>query len=215
MPTPPRIHLAVFASGSGSNFQAIVEAVEAGALPLEVVLCLSDKPGAGVLGRAARKGIPTAVLAPGDFTDADAYERALLDVLERHRVTFIALAGYMKLIPAAVVRAFRGRMLNIHPALLPAFGGKGMYGLRVHRAVLDYGARWTGATVHLVDEHYDTGPVVLQEPVPVRQDDTPEALAARVLVVEHRLYPEALGLFAEGRVVLEGRRVRILDAPPD
>jgi phosphoribosylglycinamide formyltransferase-1 len=103
-------------------------------------------------------------------------------------------------------------MLNIHPALLPAFGGKGLYGKHVHQAVLDYGTRWTGATVHLVDEEYDTGPIVLQEPVPVSPDDTPETLAARVLQVEHRLYPEALCCFAEGRVTLDGRRVRIAEA---
>lgn len=208
-----RIRLAVFASGGGSNFEAIVEAVARGALPLEVALCLSDRPEAGVLGRARRRGIPTAILTPRAFADEGAYVAELLATLERRGVTFIALAGYLKLVPAPVVRAFHGRMLNVHPALLPAFGGKGMYGMRVHRAVLAYGVKWTGATVHLVDEAYDTGPIVAQEPVPVRDDDTPEALAARVLEVEHRIYPEALRFFAEGRVRVEGRRVRILDAP--
>ncbi len=211
--TPPQVRLAVFASGGGSNFEAIAEAADGGALPLDVVLCLSDKPGAGVLERARRRGIPTAVLSPGSFDDEAAYVDALMATLDRHGVTLIALAGYLKLIPAPVVRAFRERMLNIHPALLPAFGGKGMYGMRVHRAVLDYGVKWTGATVHLVDEAYDTGPIVAQEPVPVREDDTPETLAARVLEVEHRIYPEALRYVAEGRVRVEGRRVRILDAP--
>lgn len=209
------IRLAVFASGGGSNFQSIVDAVKAGTLPIEVALCLSDRPGAGALARAERHGIPTAVLSPGDYVDPAAYTADLLALLDRHGITFIALAGYLKHVPPEVVRAYRGRMLNIHPALLPAFGGKGMYGLRVHRAVLAYGARWTGATVHLVDEEYDTGPVVLQEPVPVADDDTPETLAARVLAVEHRLYPEALRLFAGGRVHVEGRRVRIRDAAPE
>src|SRR5690606_37912291 len=113
--------------------------------------------------------------------------------------------------PAEIVRKFHGRILNIHPALLPAFGGKGIYGRHVHQAVLDYGAKWTGVTVHLVDEEYDRGPIVLQEPVPVYQDDTPEILAARVLVNEHRLYPEAVRLYAENRVRIAWRRVYIDD----
>ncbi len=212
-PDPIRMKLAVFASGSGSNFQSILDARDAGRLPVDIVLCLSDNPGAGALERARLQAVPTVVLSPKAFdTEAD-YFPALLDVLRKHEVDFIALAGYMKHIPAEVVRAYRGRLLNIHPALLPAFGGKGMYGIRVHRAVLEYGCRWTGATVHLVDESYDTGPVVLQEPVPVEPGDTPERLAARVLVTEHRLYPEALRLFALGRVRVEGRRVSIDELP--
>ena len=152
------------------------------------------------------------MLAPGDFGAPEHYTEALLDLLDRHGIDFIALAGYMKKIPSTVVERFRGRMLNMHPALLPAFGGQGMYGRRVHEAVLAYGVRWTGATVHLVDEDYDTGPIVLQEPVPVRPDDTAATLAARVLEAEHRLYPEALRLFAEGRIRVEGRRVVIAEA---
>lgn len=205
------MRLAVFASGSGSNFEAIARAAQRGGLPATVALCLSNRPGAGVLERAARLGIPTETLDPGGFAEAASYTAALLKVLRRYDVTFIALAGYLKKIPPEVVSAFAGRIINVHPALLPAFGGRGMYGRRVHQAVLDYGVRWSGATVHLVDLEYDTGPIVLQEPVPVRQDDTPETLAARVLEVEHRLYPEALRLFAEGRVTLEGRKVVIDD----
>ncbi len=205
------MRLAVFASGGGTNFQAIVDAVERGEVPAAVALCLSNKADAGVLDRARRHHVPTAVLDRAAFATDDAYAAAMLERLAAHGVDFIALAGYMKKIPAAVVGAFHGRIVNVHPALLPAFGGKGMYGGRVHAAVLAHGVRWTGATVHLVDEDYDTGPIVLQEPVPVLPGDTPEALAARVLAVEHRLYPEALRLFAEGRIVLEGRLVRIRD----
>ena len=204
------MRLAVFASGGGTNFQAILDAVAAGRLPAEVVLCLSHRADAGALERARRHGVPTAVLSPEDAADAD----ALLGVLDRHGADFIALAGYMKKVPDAVVARYRGRMLNVHPALLPAFGGKGMYGRRVHEAVVAHGVRWTGATVHLVDEEYDTGPIVLQEPVPVRPGDTPEAVAARVLAVEHLLFPEALRLFAEGRVRIEGRHVFIDDDAP-
>ena len=206
------MRLAVFASGSGSNFEAIARAIERGALPARIALCLSNRSDAGVFERAARFGVPTETLRLADFpTEAD-YAAALLGLLLRHDVTFIALAGYLRKIPPEVVHAFSQRMINIHPALLPAFGGHGMYGHRVHQAALDYGVRWSGATVHLVDNDYDTGPIVLQEPVPVHAEDTPETLAARVLEAEHRLYPQALRLFAENRVAVEGRRVVIRDA---
>ena len=209
------MRLAVFASGGGTNFQAILNAVESGTLPITAALCLSNTPKAGALARAERHGVPTAVLDPRDFETEAPYVEALMGVLGEHGVNFIALAGYLRKIPAAVVSAFRGRMVNIHPALLPAFGGKGLYGRRVHEAVLAYGVRWTGATVHLVDEEYDTGPIVLQEPVPVMAGDTTDSLAARVLRVEHRLYPQALRLFAEGRVQIEGRIVQIKEAPTE
>lgn len=202
------LRLAVFASGGGTNFQAILDAIERGMLSAKAVLCVSNRSEAGALDRARRHDVPTAVLDP---SDAD-HETALLDALDAHAVDFIALAGYLRKIPSGVVARFRHRMTNIHPALLPAFGGKGMYGMHVHRAVIDYGARWSGATVHLVDESYDTGPIVLQEPVPVYPNDTADDLAARVLEVEHRLYPEALRLFAEGRIRCEGRTVFIKPA---
>ena len=203
----PSLRLAVFASGGGSNLQAILDAAEAGTLRAEVALVVADREAAGALDRARRHGVPAVVLRPADFADADAFGRALLGVLAEHGVTFVALAGYLRKIPDAVVRAFRHRIANVHPSLLPAFGGPGFYGRRVHEAALAHGVRWSGATVHLVDEAYDTGPIVLQEPVPVAPDDTPEALAARVLRAEHRLFPRALQLFSEGRVRVDGRRV--------
>lgn len=203
------MRLAVFASGGGSNLQAILDAVEAGTLRAEVALVVADRETAGALNRAERHGVPSVVLRPADFVDGETFGRALLEALEKHGVTFVALAGYLKKIPETVVRAYRHRIVNIHPSLLPAFGGPGFYGRRVHEAALEHGVRWSGATVHLVDEAYDTGPIVLQEPVPVEPGDTAETLAARVLAVEHRLYPEALRLFADGRVRLDGRHVRI------
>ncbi len=215
------MRLAVFASGGGTNFQAILDAIDAGDLPAEVACCVSNTPTAGALDRADRQDIPTAILTPSSFEAPAPFGRALLETLSVHDATFVALAGYMQKIPPAVVDEYRGRMTNIHPALLPAFGGQGMYGMHVHRAVLDYGVHWSGVTVHLVDEAYDHGPIVLQEPVPVYADDTPEALADRVRAVEHRLYPEALRLFAQGRVRQEGRTVWIDDPdhprriPPD
>ena len=205
------MRLAVFASGGGTNFQAILDAINRGTLPAKPVCCVSNAPDAGALDRAERADVPTAVVPPSDYDDPSAFGNALLDVLAEHDVSFVALAGYMIKVPTNVVDAYRGRMTNVHPALLPAFGGQGMYGMHVHEAVLDYGAHWSGVTVHLVDEEYDHGPIVLQEPVPVYPDDTPQVLADRVKTVEHRLYPEALRLFAQGRVHLNGRTVRIDD----
>lgn len=201
----------MFASGGGTNFQSILDAIEEGDLHAEAKLCVSNTPSAAALDRAKAADVPTAVIDPSDRTE-DAFARDLLDALDEHDVSFVALAGYLRKIPPAVVDQYRGRILNVHPALLPAFGGRGMYGMHVHRAVVDYGVHWTGATIHLVDEEYDHGPIVLQEPVPVFADDTPEDVAARVLPVEHRLYPDALQLFADGRVDVDGRTVRIRDA---
>lgn len=208
---PDPFRIAVFASGGGSNFQSIIDAAEDGWIPADVALCVSDRASAGALERASVAGIPSAVIEPGD--DAERFADALLDLLRDHDISFVALAGYLRKIPPRVVEAFRGRMVNIHPSLLPAFGGHGMYGMHVHQAVVDYGVRWTGVTVHLVDEAYDHGPVVLQEPVPVFAGDRPEDVAARVLNVEHRLYPTALRLFASGRVHVDGRTVRFDDVP--
>jgi len=209
------LNVAVFASGRGSNFQSILAAVERGELDTNVVLCLSDRESAGALVRATKHGIPTSVIHPRDYRNDEEYADALGRVLERHGVDFIALAGYLKKIPTEIIRMFKHRIINIHPALLPAFGGIGMYGRRVHEAVLEYGVHWTGATVHVVEEEYDTGPIVLQEAVPVFPDDSPDDVADRVLEVEHRLYPAALRLFAQNRIQIEGRRVRILDMQGD
>ncbi len=205
------MRLAVFASGEGSNFQSIVDAAESGALKARVVLCVSNNPSAGVLDRATKSKIPVLVLNPSEFSDPDGYTSSLRAKLIEFETDFIALAGYMKMIPAEIVNEYSDHIVNIHPALLPAFGGPGMYGRRVHQAVLESGADESGATVHLVDEEYDTGPIVLQESVPVRPEDTPDSLAARVLKVEHRIYPRALALFEENRVKIDGRNVTILE----
>ncbi len=185
------MRLAVFASGSGSNLQAILDS---GAF--NVVLCLSNTDRAGALARAQTHGVESVVLNPDGFAEESAYTAALLGLLRKHAVDTIALAGYLRKIPAPVVAAYRHRIVNIHPALLPAFGGKGLYGRRVHEAVLRAGMRQSGATVHYVDEEYDTGGIILQEAVPVYPEDTPETLARRVLELEHRLYPKALRLVA-------------------
>lgn len=177
--------IAVCVSGRGSNLLALHAAL-AGDPDARIVLVLSDRPDAPALARAAEHGI-RAVALP-DHRDAAAW----LAELQQARIDLVVLAGYLKHVPDAVVAAFRGRILNVHPSLLPAFGGPGMYGMRVHRAVLESGASESGATVHLVDEVYDRGPVLAQGRVPVLPGDTPETLAARVLTVEHRLLPAAV-----------------------
>ena len=207
------MRLAVFASGGGSNLGAILDQQSQGLLDIEIVLVVSNKAGTGALSRAQAKGIPAHVVNP-DTDSEEAYLDRLDTLFTSHGVNFIALAGYLKKIPLKLVQIARGRMLNIHPALLPAFGGPGMYGKHIHRAAIDYGVRWSGVTVHLVEAEYDTGPVVLQEPVPVLQGDTPETLAQRILAVEHRLLPEALRLFARGDVSVSGREVYIKDYVP-
>src|SRR5688500_2851674 len=196
------MRIAVAISGRGSNLEALLRALGPGA-PAEIVLVVSDRADAAGLGHARGRNIPVRVLPhPGD---ADEW----LQALRAHRVDLLVLAGYLKLVPSAGVAAFDGRIINTHPSLVPAFGGKGMYGRRVHEAVLAGGVPETGVTVHLVDEAYDRGAVLAQSRVPVLKDDTPERLAARVLEAEHRLLPAAvLAAAAAGKpVVLEQSRV--------
>ena len=176
------LRVAVAVSGRGSNLEALLRALGTDA-PARVVLVVSNRADAAALDRAREHGVPAEVLA--NPTDAAEW----LELLARHRVDLLVLAGYLKLVPASVIARYRDRILNIHPALLPAFGGRGMYGHHVHEAVLASGARESGATVHLVDEVYDRGRILAQARVPVLRGDTPETLAARVLGVEHRLLP--------------------------
>lgn len=203
------LNLAVFASGGGTNLQAIIDAIASGRLQACIRVVISNHPEAGALDRARRHGIPALHLARDQFPTAEAFAAQLLTVLTDDQVELIVLAGYLRKLPPWVVQAYRNRVLNIHPALLPCFGGKGMYGLRVHEAVIAAGVKVSGVTIHLCDEEYDHGPIVAQRAVPVLDDDTPESLAARVLAVEHQLYPDAVQLFAEGRVRVEGGRVVI------
>ena len=205
-----RLHISVFASGRGSNFQALLQAIEEKKIPnADIVLVLSNNSDAGALEVARAHNIPAVHLSQKQFATEAEFNRKLLQTLEDHHANFIALAGYMKRIDPALIQRYRNRMINIHPALLPAFGGKGMYGLHVHEAVIASGTKITGATVHIVDEKYDHGPIVLQSTVGVEDRDTPETLASRVLEVEHQLYPEAVRLFAEGKINVNGSRVYI------
>ena len=196
-----RRRIAVLASGGGSNLQAIIDHLDARGERRDgdVVLVASGKDTAGALERARRARIATAVTTSA----------ALGSLLDEHRIELVVLAGYLSLVPEEVTARWAGRMLNVHPALLPAFGGHGLYGARVHRAVLESGARLSGATVHFVDAHYDRGPIVAQWPVPVLDGDTPESLAARVLRVEHLLFPRVVDAVARGAIPLaDDGRVR-------
>lgn len=204
--------IAVFASGGGTNLQAILDYFEsrgdqrAGS----VVLVASDRANAGALERARRAGIPAAVFQSNRVPPPDGCEP--LAVLREHKVDFIALAGYLRLLPKELLAEFPSRILNVHPALLPSFGGPGMYGERVHRAVLLSGARVSGATVHYVDEEYDRGPILAQWPVPVLADDSVTTLATRVLKVEHVLYPRVIDAVASGRWRFDKRPTAVPDA---
>lgn len=195
------LHLGFLASHGGSNMQAIIDACKSGRLDAKPCVVISNNSGSMALQRAKHEGIPhyhiSALTHPGTLEDEE-----ILRVLKRHGVDTVVLAGYMKMLGPATLGAYRGRILNIHPALLPKFGGKGMYGKRVHEAVLAAGETVTGVTIHIVDEHYDTGPIIAQCQVPVLPGDTVESLAERVLKHEHVLYAETLQKIADGRIVL-------------
>jgi phosphoribosylglycinamide formyltransferase-1 len=202
------LNIAVFGSGRGSNFQAILAAVESGAISDTRIVCvISNNSSAGILETARQHSLPAYHLCQSQYPTQEGFVESILDVLDRHEVNLIVLAGYMKLLPLALVKRFRHRIVNIHPALLPKFGGKGMYGHHVHEAVLAAGERESGATVHLVDEVYDHGAILLQEKVPLSPGDTAETLAERVLAVEHKLYPEVIRRIASGELVLPAEAV--------
>jgi phosphoribosylglycinamide formyltransferase-1 len=208
-----RIAILVSGHGRGSNMAAIIDACQRGEIDGKVVLVIGTRDEAPALQRATEKGVSTEVVSPSKLGEEE-YARRLLQTLGDAQVDLVCLAGFMRLLPPPVVHAYAGRVMNIHPALLPLFGGKGMYGEHVHRAVLESGMKVSGCTVHFVDESYDTGPIILQRCVPVEEEDTWETLAARVLAQEHQAYVQAVKLFAQGRLRVEGRRVRILPPAP-
>jgi len=201
------LRIGVLGSGNGSNCEAIMEACANGAVPAEVVLVLSDVADAFILERARRRGIPSQFIGPSQFKTKLEPEREqhVVALLQEARVELVALAGYMRVVKQPLLTAFDGRIINIHPSLLPAFPG-----LRAWEQALNYGVKYTGVTVHFVNEGVDTGPIILQEPVPVLAGDTAESLHQRIHAVEHKLYPEAIRLFAEKRLRIEGRRVDIV-----
>jgi phosphoribosylglycinamide formyltransferase-1 len=198
------MRLGVLASGSGSNLQAILDACASRRIPAEVSAVVCNIPGARALQRAEAAGVPALLLPHRQFASREEYDRAVIAALQRHGVELVCLAGFMRLITPVLLRAFENKILNIHPSLLPAFPG-----MHAVRDALAAGVRVSGCTVHVVDEGTDSGPILVQAAVPVLDGDTEETLAARILVQEHRCYPRAISLWAQGRVHLEGRRVRI------
>lgn len=202
-----RLKVGVLVSGGGSNLQAIIDRCADGSIDAEIALVISNNPKAGALERCRLGAVPCQVIDHREFTDREAFDRTVVAALHAARVDLVCLAGFMRLVSGIFLEAFPGRIMNIHPALLPAFPG-----LHVQRKALEYGARVSGCTVHFVDAGLDTGPIVIQAVVPVHETDDEESLAARILEQEHRIYPRAIQLFAEGRLQIDGRRVRI--TPP-
>jgi len=203
-----KLKLAVLISGGGTTLRNLLEKIAAGRLDAQVVLVISSNPAAAGIRFAQEASVPCEVLPRKDFASQDEYSQAIFDRCRGAGVDLAAMGGFLKRL--TIPEDFVNRVTNIHPALLPAFGGEGFYGRRVHEAVLEYGVKITGCTVHFADNQYDHGPIILQKAVPVLDDDTPETLAARVFQAECEAYPEALQLIAEGRLRVEGRRVRIL-----
>lgn len=201
------LRLAMLLSGSGSTLQNFVERIASGALPARIEVVLASRADVLGLERARSAGIPAVAVPRKDYSDTDAFNDALHGQLAPYRPDLVLLAGFLS--PFQMRGTYGGRVMNVHPALIPAFSGKGFYGHHVHEAVLAAGVRLTGCTVHFADDEYDHGPIILQRTVPVLDDDTPETLAARVQLVEREAYPEAVRLYAEGRLRVEGRRVRI------
>ncbi len=201
------MNLCVLASGWGSNLSSIIHSRKTGKISSDIVLVISNNSASNALNIARENQIPAVHLSAKQFGSDEEYANRFFELLKQYKIDMIILAGYMKMIPVRIVREYKNRILNIHPALIPSFCGKGLYGLKVHEDVLEYGAKVTGVTIHIVDENYDTGPIVLQRTIPVNDNDTAETLQKRVLEVEHEIYPEAIKLFETKKFNISGRRV--------
>jgi len=202
---PKRLKIAVLASGRGSNFLAISAAIEAGQLDADICMLVSDKKDAPALSRAREIGINALHINPNNYNNREEYEAEIVRNLKAEDIDLVVLAGYMRLVGKVILNAFKLRIINIHPALLPSFAG-----LHAQRQALEYGVKYSGCTVHFVDEGIDSGPIIMQAVVPVFEDDTEEILAERILEQEHRIYSQVLQLLAEGRIFVEGRTVHII-----
>ncbi len=197
--------LGILASGRGSNMQAICNSIDAGKIHAKVGLVISDKANAKVLEHAAAKGIPAVCIERGNFASKQDFEAAIAEQLTLYHVNLVVLAGFMRILSSYFVNLFSGSIMNIHPSLLPAFPG-----LNAHEQALAYGAKVSGCTIHFVDEGMDTGPIIMQQAVAILADDTVESLSTRILAVEHELYPQAINLYCDQRLCIEGRKVKII-----
>lgn len=204
-----RLNLCVFASGNGSNLNAVIKASLSGKLSSRVKLVISNNSGSGALKTAAKYKIPNKHISQKLFNSQSEFTKQILAELRKHKIDLILLAGYMKMLDPMIIKKYHNRIINIHPALLPKFGGKGMYGIHVHEAVLNAGEQITGATVHFVNEVYDNGAIIMQKKVKVKPGDDAVTLQKRVLRAEHKLYPEAIKLFEDGRIRVRNNKVII------
>jgi phosphoribosylglycinamide formyltransferase-1 len=204
-----KVPIGILVSGSGSNLQAIIDRIEEGRLDGEIRIVISNNPAAYALTRCERHGIPASVIRNEEFPSREAFDEATIKILRNRGVELVCMAGFMRILSPEFLRAFPQRIMNIHPALLPAFPG-----LHVQQKAIDYGVRFSGCTVHFADEGVDTGPIIIQAVVPVLPDDTADRLAQRILEEEHRIYPQAIQWYAEGRILFQGRRVIIREHLP-
>jgi phosphoribosylglycinamide formyltransferase-1 len=204
------LSIGVLASGRGSNFQSIIDAIESGTLKARIVLLITDNPNAFALERARNHGIETLIMPPNLYATRNDYFKAVVQELRIREVGLVVLAGFMRIIGKPLIEAYRDKIMNIHPALLPSFPG-----LHGQKQAQDYGVRISGCTVHFVDEGMDTGPIIIQAAVPVSFDDTEDSLSERILKLEHKIFPEAIRLYSEGRIEVTGRKVKIAGAEPD
>lgn len=203
-------HIAVFVSGGGSNLQAVIDGIKKDKLNAKVALVISSKQGVYAEKRAEAENIPYFVYERKNYVNTDKMFAEISVLLKKYNIDFIVLAGYLSILSEALIKEYKNKIINVHPALIPSFCGKGYYGLKVHQAVLDYGAKVTGVTVHFADEGADTGAIILQESVEVSDDDDCRSLQEKVLKIEHKLLPLAVKLLIEDRIVIEGRKARII-----
>ncbi|WP_456396399.1 phosphoribosylglycinamide formyltransferase [Desulfurobacterium sp.] len=204
------MRIAVFASGRGTNFEKIADGIASGKIAGEIALLFTDKKGAPAVEKAKKRGIRVVYLSPSKFESRESYDKEIVKILKDAGVELVCLAGYMRIVTPSFVKAFENRIMNIHPSLLPAFPG-----LNVHRKALEYGVKFSGATVHFIDTGIDTGPIIIQAVVPVKPEDTPATLAKRILKWEHRIYPQAIKWFVEDRITINERKVTVKGASYD
>lgn len=204
-----KVRIGVLVSGGGTNLQTLIDAIEQGDINGEIAVVISDREEAYALERAKKHGIKPALIDRKAYQDKDMFNTKLIDELKEMKIELVVLAGFLSILKPEFIKAFEGRIMNIHPSLIPSFCGKGFYGEKVHQAVVEYGVKLSGATVHFVDEGTDSGPIILQESIAIDENDTAQTVAAKVLKIEHKLLPQAVKLYCESRLKIEGRHVII------
>ncbi len=205
----PQVKIGVLISGSGTNLQSLIDNIETGNIKGKIAVVISNRKDAYGLNRARQKNIDALYIRQKDYESFEIFNDAIIDELKRHNVELVVLAGYLKILTSKFIDEYRNRIINIHPSLIPAFCGKGYYGIKVHEEVIKYGVKLSGATVHFVDEEADTGPIIIQEAVEVGYEDTAETLQQKVLKIEHKILPLAVKYYCEGKIQISGRKVKI------